>query len=153
MLNKKLLILLATALPFFASAQNGYWDVRQVCDYRTVQTNEPYTLCAYSGSLWTHHRGQYFSEWVTSSEMKNGHVACSSQMYTSRSVHYQAPAYWDAANNRYVYPPAEWIHLSGWIGLANTSHLNRTRSHTEVVPGSCREELVWIPLCEGCQIP
>lgn len=153
MLKNKLLILVATALPFFASAQNGYWDYREVCDYRTVQTNEPYTLCTYSGSLQTFHNGRFLSEWTTSSEVKNGHVACSSQMYSSTSKFYQAPSYWDSATNRYVYPPAEWIHLSGWIGLASTSHLNRTTSRTEVVPGSCREERVWVPLCEGCQIP
>lgn len=97
---KKILLCLAITTPFFAAAQNGYWEYREVCDYQTVQTNEPYTLCSYSGSLWTHHNGKYMSEWTTSSENKNGHVACSYQMYANKGIHYQVSPYFDPATNR-----------------------------------------------------
>lgn len=129
-------------------AENGYWDYREVCDYEQIVTTKPITNCYYTGNLniQTPTRSQTKSgDWTvfhTSFSTRDNHVQCSQNITTSTT---------------------RWItkldgnftsaFYAGPLWLTSQTHTTQQSTSVQVVPGSCRTEQVWVPLCPTCQIP
>lgn len=126
-----------------AFAGNGYWDYRTVCDYETIETSEPVTLCLYNGYLYGWSASNYTANIFSYTSTAAGHINC--QLNVARSELLRS----------YNYSTQEWetIHYSGTLPLVSQYQTDSTTTSTQVIPGSCREERVWIPLCPTCEIP
>jgi hypothetical protein len=142
-MKHKILAAAFSALCFSSTAlANGYWDYREVCDYETVEVEYPYVSCFYSGIATGSTAGIYVSDQVTSLDSKPIGQNCDQFKQYHGSKRVQLP------NGSYA-----TVWLSGVIFLAQQSNEVFIRTETQVVEGSCRTERVWVPLCDGCQIP
>ncbi|MBQ4849600.1 hypothetical protein [Pseudoalteromonas sp. MMG012] len=148
---KKAALVLGVALGIMSTAAEarGYWEYKTVCDYETVYKDVDFTSCSYGG--WESQK--YFR----SSSILNGHVSCSSGINSSQWVDKET-CNWEYQG---VYPNQKYVRVckmtptftSVWLNLESQSHQTRQDAVRQKVPGSCREERVWIPLCSNCQIP
>ena len=136
---KKILFAIVAMLLSTSVFANGYWETREVCDYETITSTNPYTLCEYGGNLYSN--GSSIYSYAT--DTKWGHVSCPGTYYQteSRSIYNSQTQQWEN----------QWF--SGHLYLYLTQHLTSTSTTQQVIEGSCRTERVWIPLCDGCQIP
>jgi hypothetical protein len=147
MIKNTLLATLAV-LSFGAAAQNGYWDYREVCDYEQKVTTTPITKCHYAGWLYIQNGlSADLNSWDrttygSSTSTLNNHVQCSPTITDSSS------RFITDRSGRSL-----WAFYAGTLSLNNQTHTTKQTTSVEVVPGSCRTERVWIPLCENCQIP
>lgn len=147
MYKNRILFFFAAIIPFFASAQNGYWEQRQVCDYEQSQIQTPKTRCVYAGNLMADDlfnpvtiidKYAYFSK----TQVLDNHLNCPSSYYENTS------RYLKLQNGTWAF-----VSYRGHLPLSSQTHYMETSTQTVLIPGSCRTEWVWIPLCDGCQIP
>ncbi|TDF38186.1 hypothetical protein EYS14_10840 [Alteromonadaceae bacterium M269] len=140
-MKAKILVGLAACITSFSSmAARGYWEIVQVCDYEQVTVQEPKTACYYSGFL-TGSGGVGIPFNINFTV--NGHVSCSAHQYQTET------------RQEFNHSTGRWetVFYSGVVPLTGQSQFLADRVETQVVEGSCREERVWIRLCDNCQIP
>jgi len=148
MLRSLAVVALSTlAIVSTSVAANGYWEYKTVCEYETTYEVVPYTQCNYRN--WEHGKSD--------TSILSEHVSCPSSKYSSVFINVETCKWeWQGQypNQKYVKVCTESQQFSNLrFDLLSTNHFEDVSAVRKQIPGSCKEEKVWIELCKNCSIP